>query len=306
MRILCLTLLAVACARGQSNSGAWWVKNTVGRIGVNPTLRTDPPSSPLAYRFSETSRGRSITNGPTFFSRILIDKTNRVYFGYEFLLEAQPQQGAYLATFGKLGATALDLAAGSIPDASWAILALPSIPEPRIVHDGETISIELYLSPSGEKLIDDIRINPPATPRTPPSVPTVSGSARDFSITDAEIVLTDPRVTVNGRRQITPPIDRIRGPLVWLYLPEHGRYVLSLVARPDFKQAGEIRGGVIAFTLGGDSVKLECPTPIATGDAAYHLYVMRDAQWAPAMDRQKDRPMLGTVSPAELAALKQQ
>ena len=305
MRILYLTLLAVACARGQSNSGAWWVKNTVARIGVNPTLRMDPPSSSLASRFSETSRGRSITNGPTFFSRILFDKTNRVYFGYELLLEAQQQPGAYLVTFGKLGATALDLAAGSIPDASWTMLALPSIPEPRVVHDGETISIELYVSPSGEKLIDDIRVNPPAQPPSARPAPTVSGPARDFSIADAELVLTDPRVTVNGRRQVTPPIDRIRGPLVWLYLPEHGRYVFSLVMRPDFKQAGEIRGGVITFTLDGDSVKLECPTPIAPGDAPYHLYVLRDPQWLPAMDRQKDRPMLGTVSPAELAALGQ-
>jgi hypothetical protein len=80
---------------------------------------------------------------------------------------------------------------------------------------------------------------------------------------------------------------------------------LFISTRPDFKQSGEIRGGIITFTLFGDSIKLESPIPIAAGDAPYNLYILHDQEWQPAMDRQKDRPMLGTVSPAELAALNQ-
>lgn len=304
MRNLCLILLALTTLRAQSTSGAWFVKNAPSRVGVNPQLRSEPPSSPLLARFSEVSRGRSITNGPTFYSRILLDKANRIYFGYELLIEQQ-QPGTYLAIFGKLGATAVDLAAGSIPDVNWTLRQLPSLPEPRVIHDGDTLSIDLFTDPStGHKLIDDIHINPPRQPAPQARrIPTVSGQARDFAPADAELLFIDPLVTLNGKRQITAPIDRIRASLIWLYIPDRGRYVMSLVPRPDFKPVGEIRGGTISFTLHGDSIKLECPAPIAPGEAPYNLYVLEDKAWQPTLDRQKDRPSLGTVSQAELSAI---
>src|SRR4051794_10016643 len=98
----------------QSTSGPFFTRNEVGRIGVETFLRTNPPSSPLIRIFTASSRGRSITNGPTFYSRILLDKATHTYTGYELLLERQ-QPGKYRATFGKLGVTPLDLAAGTLP-----------------------------------------------------------------------------------------------------------------------------------------------------------------------------------------------
>jgi hypothetical protein len=176
VRTFCLALigLASAAASPQSTSGPFLVRNEIGRIRVEPSLRPDPPSSALGWKFAATSRERSITNGRTFYSRILLDRANRVYLGYELLLEQQ-EPGAYLATFGRLGVTSLDLAAGSIPtpgqgsmntqsstDLTWAMLPLPAIPEPRVTHDGDTISIELFVdAATGEKLIDDLHINLP-------------------------------------------------------------------------------------------------------------------------------------------------
>ena len=91
---------------------------------------------------------------------------------------------------------------------------------------------------------------------------------------------------------------------MWFYFPEHGRYVLSLLPRADlgFKKAGEIRGGLLAFTLDGDSVRLECMRPIASGGAAFHLYVLHDDDWEPASDRQKDWPADGSITAEEIAA----
>jgi hypothetical protein len=250
----------------------------------------------------------------------LVDKPSRIYFGYELLIEQQ-QPGTYLATFGNLGVTPLDLAAGTLPKAAagkiaqgWTQLPLPSVPEPRTVHDGETLTIELFSDPvTGRKLFDDIGINPPgihipgAGPARP--VPTVEGAARDFSSADAEFLLLEPRVTLNRKPQIStgPAIKSVRGPLVWLYLPGHGRYVLSLMPRAglDFKRAGEVRGGVVTFNVDGDAIKLECTNRIAAGEAAYHLYVLQDRAWEPASEKQKDQPGTGTVSAAELAALNQ-
>jgi hypothetical protein len=64
-----------------------------------------------------------------------------------------------------------------------------------------------------------------------------------------------------------------------------------------------VRAGTVAFTLGNDSIKLECQRPIA-GSAPYNLYVLRDPQWEPTSQAQKGQFAIGTVGVDELIALK--
>ncbi len=317
--------LASAFAQGQSASNPFLVRREMGLVRVESSIRADPSSSSLTRMYSGSSRLRGITHGPTFYSRILIDKTNHAYLGYELLLEQQ-QTGKYRATFGRLGVTPLDLAAGILPtppfnstdpqspmDLAWTMLPLAALPEPRLVEEGETISIVLLVeAATGAKLIDDIRINPPrpAAPSNVSQIPTVSGIARDFLISDAELAIVQPRITLDRSVQSTwgPGFRNVHGALVWLYLPEHGRYILSLLPRPalGFKRAGEVGGGVMSFTVEGDAIKLECMNPIAPGDAAYNVYVLHDQNWEPTAENQKHLPALGTVSAAELVALRGQ
>ena len=313
MRTLSLALLASAAAHAQSLP---FLRSDPSRINILPILRSDPPSSPLLRRFVPSLRERTIANGPGFYIRILYDAEHRVYLGYELLIERKPA-GAYLATVGKLGISPMDLADrfATFPiGREWTMLPLPAIPEPRLVNDGNTLSIDLFIDPaSGDKLIDEVRINPPLPaarfgPAQVPSraIPTVSGEPRAFSATDAEMQIVQSRVSLNGAMKGV--IGRsVRGSLLWLYLPGHGRYVLSLTPRPglDFQQAGEVRGGAISFVLAGDSIRLESFSPIVGGDSPYLLYVLHDPQWEPTSEKQKSAPNIGTVGAAELAALNQ-
>lgn len=295
----------------------------VTMITTLPTLRADPPSSALDQKFSAGASGRGAPGGLSNLHRYVLDEANHAYFGYELVLE-EKQKGTYSATFSALALSPAELSKGEFK-------LLPSMPQSRLVHDGDTISVDLFVDPaSGEKLIDDIRIQVrsvlmPAPPPPPPppriifsavglgpatsrTVPTVSGNARDFTVTDAELQLTQPRVTLNGTPQIIAGrvAANIRGSLVWFYLPDHGRYILSLAPRPDldFKQAGEVRGGAINFTAGEDSIKVECFAAIATGDAPYNLYVLHDPEWEPTARAQKGQFAAGSVDPGELAALR--
>ena len=202
----------------------------------------------------------------------------------------------------------------------WS-LRTPALPESKIVHDGDVMSIELIAdAATGDKLIDDITVqtfsqqvmmprpianrvgNLSGQTGARPVPPTVEGSARDFSAGDAEMRLTQPRLTINGVEQSftgqqpgppmlsSIPLNRnVSGPLVWFYVPGKGRYILSLAARPalDFKQAGELRGGLIKFKLDEDTFTVECPIEIAEGRAPYNLYVLRDALYEPTSQRQK-------------------
>jgi hypothetical protein len=348
MRVICMVLALCLPACGQvqgiagfsggsgfSGGGATTVSgySIPGRasgIGsLQATLRTDPPSAVLPRGLVSSYRGHA-SSGESFFSRVLLDLVNHLYFGYELILEEQPP-GTYLATFGKLGLTPMEAAASAGSKvAEWSMQALPAMPQPKVVHDGEMLSIELMTdAATGEKLIDDIEIQlssrrlgggvfsvPNARlpnlfvvpSRGGATVPTVDGIARDFSVADAEMRIAQPRVTVNGAPQSTAGrgSPNAAGSLVWFYLPGRGRYVLSLVPHPDldFQKAGEVRGGAITFTLGNDTIKLECPNQIAAGNAPYNLYVLRDPEWEPTAQAQKGLFAAGSVDPGELAALK--
>lgn len=303
MRTPCFALIALvsAVASGQPSSAPSLSSGASLGASLQPSLRTDPPSSTLARRFS----AEGVSNGSTFFRRVVRDAANRTYFGYELRLEPQRQPGTYLATFSKLGATLLD------SDTAWTIKPLPAIPDPRVVHDGDTITIDLFVDPTtGDKLIDGIRLSffPRALRATPTArpIPTTLGTAHEFSAGDAELQIVQCRVSLNGALQGVIG-HTVRGSLVWLYLPGHGRYVLSLTPRAglDFKQSGEVRGGAISFARDGDSINLESFTPIAPGDAPYLLYILHDPQWEPTSENQKSAPAIGTVGAAELVALKQ-
>jgi hypothetical protein len=134
--------------------------------------------------------------------------------------------------------------------------------------------------------------------------------------------LTQPRLAINGveesftsQSQTGPPMlsaiplnRNASGSLVWFYVPGKGRYILSLAARPEleFKKVGELRGGLIKFTVDGDTFTVECPIEIAEGHAPYNLYVLSDPLYEPTSQRQKGQFAVGSVGVEELVMLKRQ
>jgi hypothetical protein len=285
-----------------------------GRAAVQVGLRAIPSSSALARSFIATYRPRELNSGRAFYSRILIDRAGRKYLGYELFLEPQQDPGAYLLTFGKLGITPLDVAATyaarpseNSPSEPYTLLPIPNLPEPQLVREGQTVTIDLLTDPTtGDKLIDDVHIvlmHPMHLPR----VPTASGTARDFLATDADFEIFEPQATLNGKVQTASgpgSLHDVRSALPWVYFPDHGRFILSLTPRANlgFRKTGEVRGGRIAFTLDGDSVKLESIRPIASGNGVYNIYVLHEPDWEPVSDRQKDYPLDGSIAVDEIPA----
>jgi hypothetical protein len=171
------------------------------------------------------------------------------------------------------------------------------------------VSIDLFVDrTTGEKLTDELHLEVFRPVSAFVRIPTASGAARDFSIADAELQIFQPRITLNGEPQVTggpAAVRDLHGSLVWLYFPAHGRFILSLVPRANlgFKKMGEVRSGVLTFTMDGDTVKLECVNSIASGNTAYNLYVLHDSDWEPVSERQKDWPADGTIGADEIAVL---
>ena len=332
---LCFTVAIAAPAQAQPSSNVGITYNTPLIMSGAPApqfqLRADPPDPRARIAAGYTSVNRGASQPVSVGHRYFYDETAHTYFGYDVVIQPEQQADTYRVTYYDLSIGPLDFAAGppdSLDPTQWNKLQLPTLPAPNVVLTSDTISVDVFVNPdTGQKLVDSMTIHRmPQLMRFPTApmqtifisgsgtaapartAPTVSGPARDFSMDDAELSITQARVSVNGTSQSLAGSSRLAsGTLVWFYLPKRGRYILSLVPRPDlgFLKAGELRGGVVTFTDGEDRIVLESPVRIGPGDAPYILYVLHDQAWQPTAQGQGNNLLLGSVSPRELAALKQ-
>jgi hypothetical protein len=113
----------------------------------------------------------------------------------------------------------------------------------------------------------------------------VPGPARDFRIDDAELTIEAPRLSINGKldESSVKRFDKASGAVVWIYTAKRGRFILSLVPRPDlgFRRAGEVRGSSLSFVVAGETFSLSTGQKIAPGPTALNLYVLHEPDWKP-------------------------
>jgi hypothetical protein len=240
--------------------------------------RLEPATPELSGKFG----GGGVVVGKIRFHRYTTESDSRKYFGYDLLMEPLPEANTYRVTVRPLSIDATQL---HLKDpAAWSELRLPGYPPPQILHDGDTIALDLFTNAeTGQKIVDYIHIPEKKHKRL---VYTASGRARDFTVEDAELNLKDPQISVNGRVLVAPTGDYTGGvtaAIVWFYLPERGRYFLSLVRHPPhrFQKAGEVRGSTLSFTISGEHIVVDCNGRIAPGYDAYNLYVLHQAGWRP-------------------------
>jgi hypothetical protein len=263
-----------ALAFGQSGARIMSGSASSNGVGFYFETRLEPPVPPLA-----AGLGGGVEDGNGATHRYMVDRTQHKYFGYDIQIEALSQANTYQAVFRPLSISTREID----PDnpARWSLVPLTVYPAPQTLHGGETIALELFTNPAtGQKIVDYIRMKGGSRETAYAN----EGPARDFTVADAEIRLMEPHVSVSG----TPVpgtanfTGGVSGSAVWFYIPDRGRYFLSLVPHPEFgfQKAGEIRGSTL--TIGGPgTVTIDCNGRIAPGYAPYNLYVLYDAGWRP-------------------------
>jgi hypothetical protein len=169
---------------------------------------------------------------------------------------------------------------------------LPGYPAPQTLHSGDVMALDLMTNAeTGQKIVDYLTIEEPRhgvgtfNPDPPRQFSYVPGTPRDFTIDDAALRLSSPRLTINGKldESSTRVNGEVSGAAVWIYVPNRGRIILSLVPRQalGFRKAGEVRGSSLTFTIGTDSFNINCANPIAPGETPFNLYVLQDRAWKP-------------------------
>ena len=267
---LCIAFLIGASflLQGQQIRTAVW---TTDRFVLRYRTMIEPPlpGSP------ELHIGGGGIDDSTTNHRILSDNRQKKYFGYD--LRVDPLGGGrFNITFSPLTISAENLRFFGI-GSSWSQIPLPSRLDTIPVSDGETIALDLMVNPStGQKIVEYVTVSAPG------KVPT--SDARDFQLADIQMYLNSPRLHINGKSWDWNNGDahgEANGAVIWIYIPDRGRFLLSFAPRGGYSKAGEVRGKKLKFTWNGEAYELETQARILPGDGTWNLYVNQDAGYRP-------------------------
>ncbi len=211
--------------------------------------------------------------------RYLSDKHRGVYYGYDIRAEPQEDDSTLRVTILPLSVEPSDL---HMPESvKWTKVEPPRYPPPQTVKLGDTLAFDLFVNPStGQRVVEYVLFG------RDHRMETASGATREFTVHDVDLALRAPRFTRNGEMLAdeSKSSGLIRGHFVILFLPPHGRFILSLAAHPErgFAKAGEVRGSTLTFEAGGAEYRVNCEGKIAPGVTAYDLYVRHDPAYRPS------------------------
>jgi hypothetical protein len=288
----CVAAVAIGIATSASSQTRLIDSGSALMAGFAFYWHTDlnPPTPPLSSSF-----GTAYESGPDYVHRMLVDRAKRLYFGYTVRIEPLAETSTFRLAFQALTLTPeLQKRLGD-EAASWKALAIPRFPAPTTIRSGEVLALNLLSNVAwGQRMTEYVTVEQ-TRPRpqgfqtlgpTPREFTFAPGTARDFAVTDAGLRLREPRVFVNGKFDSASgrTFGEEAGAVVWIYLPQRGRFLLSLVpnAKSGFRRAGEIRGSSVRFTVGKDVFSVNSDGPIASGISAYNVYVLHQPAWKPS------------------------
>jgi hypothetical protein len=275
------------------------------------TLQMVPPRSPTPsavfetwveqlpsdYMESITAGFSSVDREPNKITahRYVRDNFRHVYASYAVTVELLADTGKYRVTYAASPIPA-DV---RLPASEGWKTALPShFLVPQILGDGETMALQLYTDPNnGQTLVEYLHVGKSS------AITLRKEAAHDSYADDAQFVLAAPRLKANGAARepgLLP--ETLSGPILWVYVPGYGRYVLSFLPHQEqgFERAGEVSANALNFAVEGNLFRIECAGRISgVGSGAYNVYALHDPRWEPADPADRARFMLGSAPGVE-------
>jgi hypothetical protein len=270
-RAISLLLLICAAAAAQTDRPMVMTAGFANGVTVVFTTVTEPGGAPP--RWANLNGGLVVKDGVVA-HRYFRDHKDTVFFGYDLTVELIPGTARFRVSILPLSIGWEQVRSGAagrrVPAAR-----LPSYPPPQVVNSGDTIELDVFVSPStGQRIVDRMQIS-----TDPLFAPPDLAGARDFQLSDVQLTLMNPVLSVNGTAAAASPNGGVSGAIVWIYAPGHGRFMFSIQPHEGypFRLAGSILSGTLSFRAGADAYELKCSAPILTRSGRWNLYVLEDS-----------------------------
>jgi hypothetical protein len=233
------------------------------------------------------------TPGKMVLHRFVRDGLRQIYVSYRTTVEALPD-GTYRVSFGPSSEQPPADVRGK---KDWAVLSPAQFPVPQILKDEDSLRLVLYSDGNADnttrELVDYIHAGSEDRMVMRKEAP------RDYYADDAEMAITQPRIRVNGIAcdSVVALPEMIRGPVLWIYVPGYGRYLLSLhsYADAEFESAGEAAGTSLTFTSKGNIFRIDTAERVAAGSGTYTVHMLPDFSWIPADPSDRTKVMIGAA-----------
>jgi hypothetical protein len=234
------------------------------------------------------------TEGKVVMQRFVQDNLRQIYASYRVTVETLPNE-RYRVSF-----EAPDPPLQWIGKEGWKVFSPAKYPAPQIMKDEDSIRLVLYSNGgtsnttgnATRRVVDYIHIGRQDRMVFRKEAP------HDSYADDAELAVSQPRLRVNGEASaaFAAMPETIRGPVLWVYVPGRGRFMLSLHANADigFEEAGEVVGNSLTFTApDGNLFRIDTAERIAPGSGTYAVHVLPVPDWMPADRQDRARVMIG-------------
>jgi len=234
--------------------------------------------------------------------RVLRDNDGKLIFGYDLWVSADPATKQFKIAVKPLDSeTEVSLSVQDRATPAETISTFPKSSAPQTLADGAEFSLDLLINQStGIKIIDVVKVT---FDRSRLGVERPGVHPRDFSLEVVALEMKDYSLMVNDKLiAMGKSKTGSSGALLWIYIPNRGRFIVSLVPREGypFQKSGTVAGNKIEFTVNGDRYQWLSGSAILREEGTWNLWVLQDAQYSPLfavrpLPTEEKKP-LGTLS----------
>lgn len=275
---LFLALTLVFCTTVKAQNGAIQFSNGVTVAIKTETVPQDSTDS-LGNIYGYTTSSGNIVH------RVMTDRKNKIYFGYDLIVEKQANTEKFLISIKPLSKSPNQLIFGNnfstgnkLDYDSFTAQSLPKYPEAFILEDGDTVTLDILENPQTRSKISDI-IKVTSKSKKSGNYFSEREKAKDFTINDVELRLDNPDILINGEKSKFG--GGAAGNLVWVYIHGKGRFIFSFAPQPEFnfQKIGTITDNKITFNYNGESYEFINKSPVLGSDGKWNLWVMFDPNY---------------------------
>ncbi len=254
-------------------------------VYVQMTQMVDPPLAGLKWGWKGNVSSVGSRAAAARGMNALHDRSAKFFYGFEY--QAEPVAGgSYRVTISPLQTA--DIQSDTFV-VTAGIAALPQIPPPQVVADGQALDVDLYRS-GGERVFSRLQFSAKPFHR----VPQPPRQQQPQMLT-----MEDPKLYKNGQQVASHDGGPSSGATLWFRLAGLGRYLIALdpAQNPAFVKAGTVNGNSLEFQIGGDQYRIDCSKPMATG-ATRNVYVYHDPEFESQVKPEIQDAMFGSAGPA--------
>lgn len=315
MCVLTLVLFGVSKAQ----QGTFQLSNGITIAIKTVTMPSD--NSQNSYGNIYTSSSGNIVH------RVMTDRKNKIYFGYDLLVERQDETGKFKVSIKPLskepnaligpervsvGANQMRAAAEASKSSSasgtnvatsetaiinrqnfkdFTAKSLPNYPDDIIVDDGDTITLDLLENPTTNTKISDVIKIIYKSGQFDFQI-TDDKPAKDFTIQEVMLRIEKPDIYINEKKYKTGATAA--GNINWIYIHGKGRFIFSFEMQPgyNFQKTGVIKDNKISFEFNGDKYEFVSKSPILGSGGNWNLWVMHDSDFQPIYKMSEENPFI--------------